>query len=191
MPVHRYRGVRVQYMRYGRHRATPASTKAAAAVGAALLLAGAGHAVVAKHAAVTPPVSTAAAVAIAYAREQLGKPYCWGGTGSACYDCSGLVMEAYQSAGVGIDRTSQDEWASEAHIPASASPQPGWLVFFPGADGTWGAPGHVALVIGPHTMIQAYATGFPVMVSSFGLPSSLEGVQAGDVIGYTDPAGVS
>ena len=43
-----------------------------------------------------------------------------------------------------------------------SSPQPGDLVFYPGADGTWTAPGHVALVVGHGQMIEAYATGYPV-----------------------------
>ena len=71
----------------------------------------------------------AAAGAIAYARQQLGKPYIWGGTGPYAFDCSGLVMEAYRSAGVGIARTSQAQWATERHV---SRPQPGDLVFFAG-----------------------------------------------------------
>ena len=68
-------------------------------------------------------------------------------------------MEAYAHAGVGIARTSQAQWATERHV---SSPQPGDLVFYPGADGTWTAPGHVALVVGDGQMIEAYATGYPV-----------------------------
>ena len=41
----------------------------------------------------------AVAAAIAYARQQLGKPYLWGGTGPDAFDCSGLVMMAYRAAG--------------------------------------------------------------------------------------------
>ena len=44
--------------------------------------------------------SPAAATAVAFARAQLGKPYLWGGTGPDAFDCSGLVMMAYQAAGV-------------------------------------------------------------------------------------------
>ena len=68
-------------------------------------------------------------------------------------------MEAYAHAGIGIARTSQAQWATERHV---SSPQPGDLVFYPGADGTWTAPGHVALVVGHGQMIEAYATGYPV-----------------------------
>jgi cell wall-associated NlpC family hydrolase len=103
--------------------------------------------------------SQAAARAIAYARQQLGKPYLWGGTGPYAFDCSGLVMMAYRSAGVGIARTSQAQWATERHV---SRPRQGDLVFYPGADGTWTAPGHVALVLGHGQMIEAYATGYPV-----------------------------
>jgi cell wall-associated NlpC family hydrolase len=101
----------------------------------------------------------AAAQAIAYARAQLGKPYLWGGTGPGAFDCSGLVMEAYASAGVHLARTSQAQWASGRHV---SGPEPGDLVFYPGADGTWTSPGHVALVVGHGTMIEAYGTGYPV-----------------------------
>jgi len=103
--------------------------------------------------------SKAAWRAIAYARQQLGKPYEWGGTGPYAFDCSGLVMEAYSSAGVSIARTSQAQWATERHV---SNPRPGDLVFYPGADGTWSAPGHVALVVGGGQMIEAYATGYPI-----------------------------
>jgi cell wall-associated NlpC family hydrolase len=140
---------------------------------------------------VTGHSGPAAAAAIAYARRQIGKPYLWGGTGPGSFDCSGLVWKAYMAAGITIERTSQQQWASEPHIPATATPQPGWLVFFAGSDGTPAAPGHVSLVTGPHTMIQAYATGFPVMVSSFGTPTSLRGTGAGTVIGFTDPAALA
>ena len=46
--------------------------------------------------------NTIVATAVSYAEAQLGKPYLWGGTGPAAYDCSGLVMMAYRAAGVNI-----------------------------------------------------------------------------------------
>ena len=122
------------------------------------------------------PPGKAAAVAVAYARAQLGKPYQWGGTGSGAFDCSGLVQQAYAAAGVHLARTSQAQWATEPHV---SSPQPGDLVFYPGADGTWAAPGHVALVVGHGDMIEAYGTGYPIRQ----VP-----VRPG-MVGYTQPWG--
>jgi peptidoglycan DL-endopeptidase CwlO len=119
----------------------------------------------------------AAATAIAYAEDQLGKPYQWGGTGPDSFDCSGLVMMAYRAAGIDIPRTSQQQWAwgprvSPKHV------QPGDLVFFVGADGTVTSPGHVGLVIGGGLMIEAYATGFPIRIAPY---------TDRDPVGFTQP----
>jgi peptidoglycan DL-endopeptidase CwlO len=108
----------------------------------------------------------AVATAIAFAEQQIGKPYQWGATGPDAFDCSGLVMMAYRAAGIYIDRTSQEQWLTEQQIPASQV-QPGDLVFFAGADGTPTSPGHVGLVIGNGQMIEAYATGFPIRIASY------------------------
>jgi peptidoglycan DL-endopeptidase CwlO len=124
--------------------------------------------------------------AVSYAEGQLGKPYLFGGTGPAAFDCSGLVMMAYRAAGVVIARTSQQEWKQLPHVQASKV-LPGDLVFFAGADGTPTAPGHVGLVIGQNTMIEAYATGTPIRVSTFGTPQSAAGLTT--VVGYAQPWG--
>jgi peptidoglycan DL-endopeptidase CwlO len=119
----------------------------------------------------------AVATAITFAEQQLGKPYLWGGTGPDAFDCSGLVMSAYRTAGINIARTSEAQWATEHRVPASQV-QPGDLVFFAGSDGTTTDPGHVGLVIGNGKMIEAYATGFPIRVASY--------VGRG-AIGFTEP----
>jgi cell wall-associated NlpC family hydrolase len=124
------------------------------------------------------------ASAVSYAQQQIGKPYVWGATGPDAFDCSGLVMMAYRAAGVNIARTSQEQWATEQQVPANQV-KPGDLVFFAGSDGTPTSPGHVGIVIGKNEMIEAYATGFPVRVSSFGLPSSPGGENT--VVGFTQP----
>jgi peptidoglycan DL-endopeptidase CwlO len=120
---------------------------------------------------------------IAYARQQIGKPYQWGGTGPDAFDCSGLVMMAYRAAGIGIPRTSQQQWLWGPTVPAGQV-QPGDLVFFAGSDGTTTAPGHVGLVIGHGEMIEAYATGFPIRISPYG-----PGGAPGDTspVGFTRP----
>jgi cell wall-associated NlpC family hydrolase len=126
----------------------------------------------------------AVATAIAYAEAQIGKPYIWGGTGPDGYDCSGLVMMSYEAAGIDIPRTSQYQWAWGPQIAAS-DVEPGDLVFFAGSDGTMTDPGHVGLVIGPHEMVEAYATGFAIRISSFGLATSAPGDNV--VVGFTRP----
>jgi cell wall-associated NlpC family hydrolase len=128
--------------------------------------------------------NSAAGSAIAFAEQQLGKPYQWGGTGPDAFDCSGLVMMAYRAAGINIPRTSQQQWTWGPRVSASQV-QPGDLVFFVGADGTPTSPGHVGLVIGGGLMIEAYATGFPIRIAPY---------TDRDPIGFTRPwahAGVS
>jgi cell wall-associated NlpC family hydrolase len=94
------------------------------------------------------------------------------------------MMMAYRAAGVNIPRTSELQWLDLPHVPISKV-VPGDLVFFAGADGTPKAPGHVGLVISKNTMIEAYATGTPVRVSTFGTPQSPLG--DGTVVGYAQP----
>ena len=122
--------------------------------------------------------------AVSYAEEQLGKPYLFGGTGPDAFDCSGLVMMAYRAAGVNIARTSQAQFATLPKVPASKVVL-GDLVFFAGSDGTTAEPGHVGLVISKNTMIEAYATGFPVRISTFGTAQSPPG--DGAVVGFAQP----
>jgi peptidoglycan DL-endopeptidase CwlO len=123
------------------------------------------------------PAGTAGKV-IAYAEAQLGKPYLWGATGPDAFDCSGLVMMAYRAAGITIPRTSQQQWAYGPQIPASQA-QPGDLVFFAGSDGTVTAPGHVGIVTGHDTMIDAPYTGQVIRQESFSGST--------DLVGFTRP----
>ena len=111
---------------------------------------------------------------IAYAEAQLGKPYLWGATGPDAFDCSGLTMMAYRAAGITIPRTSQQQWAYGPRIPASQA-QPGDLIFFAGSDGTMTAPGHVGIVTGHDTMIDAPSTGQVVREESFSGSTGLVG----------------
>jgi cell wall-associated NlpC family hydrolase len=121
--------------------------------------------------------SAAAATAIAFAQAQLGKPYQWGGVGPDSYDCSGLVMMAYRSAGIYIPRTSQEQWLWGPRVPAS-DVQPGDLVFFVGGDGTPTAPGHVGIVIGNGLMIESPAPGLVIRITPY---------TDRDPIGFTAP----
>ena len=110
----RYRPPRRYLRHYGRS-SLPPGAWVAAAVGVAAMLAG-GHVVTARagthHHHGSPARSAVAAQVDRYERARLGLPYCWGGTGPSCYDCSGLAMEAYASAGVTIPRAIR---RSQAH----------------------------------------------------------------------------
>lgn len=111
------------------------------------------------------PVSGGAGAAIAYARAQLGKPYCYAGAGPACFDCSGLTMRAWGAAGVSMPHYSGAQYAMFPHVPLNAM-QPGDLVF-------WGPGGsdHVGLYIGGGQMIAAPHTGDVVKIQAvYGSP---------------------
>jgi cell wall-associated NlpC family hydrolase len=114
----------------------------------------------------TVRASPDAAVAISYARKQLGKPYLWGGTGPGAFDCSGLTYMAWQQVHVNIGRTSQQQWADLPHI-SERDLQPGDLVFYVGAlDPGEVPPGHVAMYIGNGQILEAYATGYPIRITA-------------------------
>ena len=110
--------------------------------------------------------SSDAAGAIAFARQQIGKPYLWGGTGPDAFDCSGLTMMAYRSVGVDIPRTAAQQWRWGPRVPPGQV-KPGDLVFFAGARGSAKAPGHVGIVIGHGLMIDAPAPGLQVRIEPY------------------------
>jgi cell wall-associated NlpC family hydrolase len=118
----------------------------------------------------------ASARVILFAVSQLGKPYRWGAAGPDAFDCSGLSMMAYRSAGVAVPRTSQQQWAAGPYVPPGQE-RPGDLVYFAGSDGTASAPGHVGVALGGGLMIDAPYTGARVRVEAI----------VGEV-GFTRPA---
>jgi cell wall-associated NlpC family hydrolase len=101
--------------------------------------------------------------AVSYALAQLGKPYVWGGTGPAGYDCSGLTMEAYGAAGVAIPRTTYDQVYTGQAIYSPDQLAPGDILFTEGSDpGPGGAPGHVGMYVGDGLVVDAPHTGAAV-----------------------------
>jgi cell wall-associated NlpC family hydrolase len=107
--------------------------------------------------------------AVRFALAQLGKPYVFGAAGPDAYDCSGLTMAAWASAGVALPHWTVTQ--SQAGTPVTVdSAVGGDLVFIPGSDGTPQAPGHVGMVVGyvarangTHLyLVQASTDGVPV-----------------------------
>jgi cell wall-associated NlpC family hydrolase len=101
----------------------------------------------------TGPTTTQADKAVAFAFAQLGCPYVYGSTGPCAdgFDCSGLVMSAWASAGVTIPRDTYEQWAALPHISASDL-QPGDLLYYNGI-------GHVAMYVGGGMIIDAPTPG--------------------------------
>lgn len=98
--------------------------------------------------------------AITFAKNQIGKPYIWGATGSRGYDCSGLTMMAYESVGIDIGRTTYNQIYAGRGV-SSRDLKPGDLILF-NYDGT---PSHVGLYIGNGNMIHAPQTGESIKVA--------------------------
>ncbi|MFC8642611.1 C40 family peptidase [[Kitasatospora] papulosa] len=104
------------------------------------------------------PPSEEGGKAVAYAVEQLGKPYVWGAEGPETYDCSGLTSQAWSAAGRDIPRTSQEQWRRLPKVPLGSLRPGDLVVYFPKAT-------HVALYIGDGLVIQAPRPGATVKVS--------------------------
>ncbi|GAA0356688.1 NlpC/P60 family protein [Actinoallomurus spadix] len=124
--------------------------------------------------------SAVAAKVIAYEKAQIGKPYVYGATGPNSFDCSGLTMSAYKSAGVTIPRLSDDQYWWGALVPRGQE-QPGDLVFFEYLPGHTG-PGHVGTVYNPQKgiMIVAPHTGDVVKYQNYK-------TYPGGAVGFTRP----
>ncbi len=107
----------------------------------------------------------AARKAVAYALGHRGDPYLWGAAGPRSFDCSGLVMAAYASAGVAIPRVSRAQWGVGRHLDL-ASLIPGDLVFFADSTADPSTIHHVGMYVGRGLMVHAPFTGAVVSVSS-------------------------
>ncbi|MGB0876685.1 MAG: C40 family peptidase [Mycobacterium sp.] len=105
-----------------------------------------------------------AASAVRHALTQLGVPYQWGGTTPGVgLDCSGLTQWSYREAGLNIPRLAQEQDIGAAVAPGA---------LLPGDLAVW--DGHVAMVVGDGTMIEA---GDPVKLSPVRTSNAGQGFQ--------------
>lgn len=92
-----------------------------------------------------PPSPDRSLAAVAFAADQVGKRYCWGGTGPSCFDCSGLVSKAWASVGVRLPHSSEAIASALPEVP---------IEDVRAGDILWW-PGHVALYAGGGWTIEA------------------------------------
>jgi peptidoglycan DL-endopeptidase CwlO len=105
------------------------------------------------------PGSPGAQRAVNLALGQLGKPYIWGADGPGGFDCSGLMLYAWRSAGKALPHSSRAQFSSTSRVPIDQI-RPGDLVFY-------GRPiHHVGMYIGGGMMVEASRRGKPVRTRS-------------------------
>ncbi|GAA0421451.1 hypothetical protein Acor_77550 [Acrocarpospora corrugata] len=102
-----------------------------------------------------------AAQAVRWALSQQLKPYVWGAEGPSSYDCSGLIMAAYQQVGISLPHYTGDQWTAGTHV-SREDLRPGDLVFF------YSDLHHVGMYIGGGYMVHAPRTGDVVRVAAIG-----------------------
>jgi hypothetical protein len=110
------------------------------------------------------PSSESGGQAIRYALGELGKPYVWGATGPFSYDCSGLMLRAFQSAGIRLPRVAADQFHAGAWLPAHQA-QPGDLLFWAYDPSDPSTIHHVAMYLGNDQYVEAPYTGASVRIS--------------------------
>jgi cell wall-associated NlpC family hydrolase len=104
-----------------------------------------------------PGGSSVGAKALDAALTRRGDPYIWGAAGPSEFDCSGLVMWAYEQEGIQLDHYTGNQWNEGQHISRSQL-EPGDLVFF------YADISHVGLYLGDGLMVDAPSFGQDVMV---------------------------
>jgi cell wall-associated NlpC family hydrolase len=103
------------------------------------------------------PGSGQGAIAVQAALTRVGDPYSWGGAAPGGFDCSGLVMWAFQQAGIALPHSSQA--LAHGGQPVSLSElQPGDVLTF------YSDASHAGLYIGDGLMIHSSTYGVPVRV---------------------------
>lgn len=103
-----------------------------------------------------PPPEPAGNVAMRWAMLTMGTPYRYGGTTPAGFDCSGLMLWAWNLAGVQLPRTAAEQRSASRPI-GRGELQIGDLVFYYGT-------GHVGMYIGNDQIVHSPRSGKSVEV---------------------------
>ncbi|WP_041834857.1 NlpC/P60 family protein [Acidothermus cellulolyticus] len=127
--------------------------------------------------------------AVAFARSQIGVWYRWAGAGEVGptvtdqgiqnvpgYDCSGLVMRAYESVGIELGHYTGLQWDEGMHVSQDQL-MPGDLVFFATNVNDPSTIHHVGIYIGNGQMIDAPQTGEQVGIHNAFRPDYIGAVR--------------
>ncbi|WP_271216325.1 C40 family peptidase [Streptosporangium carneum] len=114
-----------------------------------------------------------AAEAARWALTQQLKPYVWGAEGPNSFDCSGLVMWAYQKVGISLPHYTGDQWTAGTRVSRNEL-RPGDLVFF------YSDLHHVGIYIGAGLMVHAPQTGDVIHITTIDNRPFVGGVRIAD-----------
>ena len=117
---------------------------------------------------------SAAVKAVNFALDKLGLPYEWGGAGPDTYDCSGLTMRAYESAGIALPRTAAQQ-AQVGEPVAVDDLLPGDLLFYATDPTDLNTVHHVVMYLGDGQIIHAPHTGDVVRIGPMWLGDEYAG----------------
>jgi peptidoglycan DL-endopeptidase CwlO len=98
------------------------------------------------------------AAVVQAALTRVGSPYSWGASGPNAFDCSGLIMWAFQQTGRSLPHSSQ-ALAKGGQPVAQSDLQPGDIVTF------YSDVSHAGIYIGDGMMVHASTFGVPVRVA--------------------------
>ena len=102
---------------------------------------------------------------VEYAKQFLGLPYVYGGSGPKNFDCSGFTMYVYKNFGVSLTHSATAQSLKGTYV-AKENLQPGDLVFFKDYE-TMEGIGHCGIYIGEGNFIHASSgTGYCVKIST-------------------------
>jgi peptidoglycan DL-endopeptidase CwlO len=102
--------------------------------------------------------SSAGAIAVQAALTRIGDPYSWGAAGPGAFDCSGLVMWAFQHAGISLPHSSY-ALAAGGQAVSRDQMQPGDVITY------YSDASHVGIYIGDGMIVHASTFGVPVRVA--------------------------
>ena len=108
----------------------------------------------------------AAALAAEHAAKMVGKPYKYGGSSPAGFDCSGLVQYSFKHAGVALPHNTLQQ-RSASRLVKTAELRRGDLLFFNQEGKRYG---HVGIYVGDGRFVHAPSSGKSVRNDSLSNP---------------------